>query len=110
MSRQSDLILFGPRLAIALASETASRISAGLRSVVRLRDSGSSASGERLAANAGVPAAEVEPAGVESEAPELEPNLAEIIPDVPQAVDGGFPGAGGKGSREHLSDPSPRRP
>ena len=59
MSRQSDLILFGPRLAIVLGSEAVSRVVSRLLRAA-MRDSGDAARGERGSANV-VPTAGADP-------------------------------------------------
>src|SRR5215216_1689762 len=95
MSRQSDLILFGPRLAIALSAEAARLVSGLAWTRMRdsdMRDSDDGASGQG-AGNADVPASGADPA---LEAGSPGPDLLEVIPDLPQAVDGGFPEPSGK--------------
>src|SRR4029453_15539280 len=93
MSLPSDIILFGPRLAIAVGSETASRVFSGLRRAGLLGDPGGDSSAERSTRgeNAPVPVVQGDPPEAGSAALELEPDLPEVIPNVPQAVGGGFP-------------------
>ena len=111
MPRLSDLILFGPRLAIAVVTEAARRapnvVAGSYRTVselvaVPLRDWG----GDRAArteAKTTPPPALPEPA----EAPEAEPELPEVVPNVPHAVDGGFPEPSGSDPGDLSRDPSP---
>jgi hypothetical protein len=89
MSRQSDLVLFGPRLALALGSEAASRVAGLLRAAARV--SGDGASREWATATAAAPAVEVDSAEAESDGLEPVSDLPEVITEVPQAIDGGFP-------------------
>jgi hypothetical protein len=109
MSLPSDIILFGPRLAIAVGSETASRVFSGLRRAGLLGDPGGDASAERttMAENAPVPVVQDDPPEAGSAALELEPDLPEVIPNVPQAVGGGFPEPSGKDPGDISNDPSP---
>jgi hypothetical protein len=108
MSHLSDLILFGPRLAIAVGTETARRVpnlvAGSYRVVSELlvassRDSGDGATATRTAAKATPPDA--------PDPPEAEPELPEVVPNVPQAVDGGFPEPSGTDPGNLSGDPSP---
>jgi hypothetical protein len=105
MSQQSDLILFGPRLAIALGREATARIFSGLRRVA-MPGSGNGASGESALMGAR-PAAEDDPPESKSDALGAGPDLPEVVSDVPQAVDGGFPEPSGNDPGDISSDPSP---
>jgi hypothetical protein len=109
MSRLSDVIFLGPRLAIAVGGEAARRVPSLLavsaRTVsdlltVPLRDSAAGTSAEGFTERETPAAREPEARKVEDEAPE-------VVPNVPQAIGGGFPEPSGKDPGDLSGDPSP---
>ena len=113
MRSLSDFVFFGPRLALTIGGEAARRVpnlvAASYRSVFellgdRLRESGDDTNAARVKATA---PAGTEPPESEPGAPKADAERAEVVPNVPQAVDGGFPEPSGKDPGDLSGDPSP---
>lgn len=113
MRTLSDLVLFVPRLALTVGGEAARRVpnlvAGSYRSVFellgdRLRESGDDAGAARVKATA---PGWTEPLETSAEATQPEAVRAEVVPNVPQAVDGGFPEPSGKDPGDLSGDPSP---